>query len=1157
MAQVEGSWPAGMRPEAGCSPDGVEPQDRVREKEMMRVRDQSAEVAGDLASDAALQPTAGRDGGEGGTKEPLSDLRWLTRTGLDLLSLSSEREIIDYAGRTLAERLGDCITIVLTSTAGGRALSIRGIFGINKRLLVRAVDLVGDRIRDRSCPIDERFESVYRDRRLYRHEAGLVDFSRQVLPKPVARALGQLLGVRDVYTMGLVGEERVLGNIHLLGLKADLIESPETVEVFAHQVALALERAAAHKALRESEARYRGLFEHAVSGFALHDVILDDQGRSVDYVFREVNAAFEEMTGLKGEEIVGRRATEVLPGIEDEIFIDVYGRVALTGEPAHLEIYVDALDRYQEITAYAPAEGQFVTLISDVTETRQRERAERRLAERVTAGLRAGDLAWWEMELPSGEVAFDDMKAAMLGYPPECFETYHDFVELIHPEDRERAMRAMRDHLEGRTENYEVQYRIETRDGELKWFRDVGGIASRDEGTGTTRVVGIVEDITERRKAQRALARNERKLKEIFDASPIAIEIYDGDGRLVEANPACLELFGVQRLEDVLGFDLFSDPNLPADARASLRQGAMVRYETEFDFGRVIDQEHYATSKQGRMSIDVRITPLRATTGDRPEAYLAQAQNVTERKEAERELRMSKQRFELALHGADLGTWDWEVQTGAVQFNERWAGMMGYRLEELEPNLDTWERLVHPDDLVLAWERLQAHLEGEHPLYEAEMRMRHRSGEWRWILDRGKVIERDERGRPLRACGTHLDITERRMIERRLREEERMAALGQMAAGVAHDFRNRLNPIILYAEMALDRADLPASLRPHMEATLEESRGMADLVQQILDFTSRAMIRRERVDLAQLVEDVADSLGDDVPPEVKMAVRTTVDTHTILADAARIRQAVRNLVLNARDAMPDGGDLTLEVSRVEVEQGEHPPLSEAGGTDGNGSPGGPWVCLAVSDTGTGMTEEVRAHLFEPFFTTKDVGEGIGLGLPQVYGIVRQHEGFVDVETTVGSGTTFRIFLPAYAESATEADHGKSEASASEPPGCVLLVAEKSAWRRSVREALTSTGLRVVTAADAQEAGAVCQSPRWSTGRSSIDLVVLDVSRLGREDSGLLRRLRRAHPSMRVIGVFDPDENGPPEDWSEEGAVSLVEKSAAVDELIRAVRRALT
>ena len=1086
----------------------------------------------------------------------VGELRWLTEAGLDLLSLASEREIIDYAGRTLTERLGDCVTLVLTSVEEGRALRIRGIFGLEEQLVARAVGIVGDGVLSRACSVDERFDGVYRKRRLYRHEAGLADFSSEALSRPVAQALARLLNVKDVYTLALVGEERVLGNIHILARQADLIESPESVEVFAHQVALALERAAANEALQKSESRYRGLFEHASIGFALHDVILDDRGDPVDHVFREVNPAFEEMTGLDGEEIVGRRVTEVLPSIEDDAFIDAYGRVGLTGEPARLERHVKALGRHYEITAYSPAEGQFVTLVSDVTESMMRERAERRLAERVAAGLRAGDLAWWEMALPSGEVAFDDRKAAMLGYPAERFETYRDFVALIHPEDRPRAMRAMRDHLDGEAENYEVEYRIETQSGDLKWFRDVGGIASQVDESGTTRVVGIVEDITERKTAQRALARSERKLKEIFEASPIAIELYDADGRLIEANEACLDLFGVASFADVRGFDLFSDPNLPDGARASLRQGEMVRYEMVFDFELVKDHELYETDRSGQASLDVRITPLRVSAGHPPEGYLVHAQNVTERREAERQLRASKQRLELALHGGDLATWDWNVQTDELHFNERWPEMLGYSLEEIEPRLSSWERLVHPEDFPRAWRRLEAHVRGETPSYEAEMRMRHRSGEWRWILDRGKVIEWDEEGEPLRACGTHLDITERKKMERRLREEERMAALGQMAAGVAHDFRNRLNPIILYADMALDRHDLPPSLRAQMEATLEESRGMADLVQQILDFTSRAMIERKPLDLGELTEDLVAELADEFAPDVTIEVRPNGGRYPVLADEARIRQALRNLALNARDAMPDGGELTFELTRVEVCDGEDLPLSDAVDVSSDESRAGHWVCLAVTDTGTGMRDEVRSHLFEPFFTTKDVGKGVGLGLSQVYGTVRQHEGLVDVETTVGSGTTICIYLPAHEVGGDDSGGRQPDAARGEAEGSILLIADKSAWRDGVEDRLASLGFEVVPATTVRQAAALCRSPRWSTGRSSIDLVVIDITECGKEGGALMERLKRAHPALRAIGVHDSGDGVSVEPYRELAYVDLVTQPVAPDSLTDLALRAL-
>ena len=257
------------------------------------------------------------------------------------------------------------------------------------------------------------------------------------------------------------------------------------------------------------------------------------------------------------------------------------------------------------------------------------------------------------------------------------------------------------------------------------------------------------------------------------------------------------------------------------------------------------------------------------------------------------------------------------------------------------------------------------------------------------------------------------DVTEQERMEEKLRHQERLAAVGQLAAGIAHDFRNILATILLYAEMDTTAADVPERVIDRLQIITDESHRAADLVQQILDFSSRAMMERQPVDLMALTGETIEELRRTIAGSTAISLKlepwegreaAPETAFTVEADAARLRQALTNLALNARDAMPEGGELIFSLSRVEISRDE--PLPATGMSPGT------WVCLKVSDTGTGMTEEVQAHLFEPFFTTKEVGEGTGLGLAQVYGIVRQHGGAIGVETELGEGTTFRIYLPA-------------------------------------------------------------------------------------------------------------------------------------------------
>ncbi len=414
---------------------------------------------------------------------------------------------------------------------------------------------------------------------------------------------------------------------------------------------------------------------------------------------------------------------------------------------------------------------------------------------------------------------------------------------------------------------------------------------------------------------------------------------------------------------------------------------------------------------------------------------------------------------------------------------------------------------------------------------------------------------------PDRFCVVFDDITEEKEMEEQLRRQERLAAVGQLAAGIAHDFRNLLATILIYAEMDLKMPGLPSRLKDHLRVIVEESNRATDLVQQILDFSSRAMIAPHALDLRAFISERLNVLRRTIPENVRISLETEeqANAFTVRADAARLQQVLTNLALNARDAMPEGGELRFALSRLELVAGEAPPLA---GMEAGSEPTA-WICLAVSDTGTGMTEEVQEHLFEPFFTTKEVNEGTGLGLAQVYGIIRQHEGAIDVESAPGQGTTFRIYLPAHEE---EAHEGGADARDTAPaPGegeTILLVEDNETLRRAAQAALESLGYRVVTAANGHEALALCRSPRWTAGGPSIDLVVTDIVMPEMGGEALMRELtvRGGHPGrwfdLKAVGITGYGVEGVTEDLREVGFVEVVHKPLDIEELAQAIRRAL-
>jgi PAS domain S-box-containing protein len=386
------------------------------------------------------------------------------------------------------------------------------------------------------------------------------------------------------------------------------------------------------------------------------------------------------------------------------------------------------------------------------------------------------------------------------------------------------------------------------------------------------------------------------------------------------------------------------------------------------------------------------------------------------------------------------------------------------------------------------------------------------------------------------------DVTREREAERKDRQQERLAAVGQLAGGIAHDFNNLLTTILLYAQMLLRKPHLPPDLAPSVETIINESRRAARLVQQILDFGRRTMMEVQPIDLVSFVEETIDILRRTFPESIRILIELESEECVVDADPTRIQQVLMNLAVNARDAMPDGGELRIGLSCIEVGVHEEPPVSEM--------PAGEWVRLTVSDTGVGIAPDALPHIYEPFFTTKPVGEGTGLGLSQVYGIVKQHEGYIDVETEVGKGTTFRIYLPTHG--AVEMGEGMID---SEPPPMgsgevIMLVEDEDRLREIGRQMLESLGYQVLTATNGKEA--------LDTYRSGegVDLVMTDLVMPEMGGLELIQSLREIDPHVKALATTGYAVKTDIQELKDAGILEIVRKPFDMDTLGRIVREVL-
>jgi two-component system cell cycle sensor histidine kinase/response regulator CckA len=391
------------------------------------------------------------------------------------------------------------------------------------------------------------------------------------------------------------------------------------------------------------------------------------------------------------------------------------------------------------------------------------------------------------------------------------------------------------------------------------------------------------------------------------------------------------------------------------------------------------------------------------------------------------------------------------------------------------------------------------------------------------------------------------DVTQQREIQQRVQQQERLAAVGQLAAGIAHDFNNILATVVLYAQMTARMADLPSTVRERMKTINQQAGHATNLIQQILDFSRRAVLERRPLDLAVLMKEHVKLLERTLPENIEIRLDYEPDEYatpfTINADPTRMQQMMTNLALNARDAMPGGGDLHIGLKRIEIEPGESPPLPEM--------QAGEWVQVTVSDTGTGIPSDVLPHIFEPFFTTR-APLGSGLGLAQVHGIVGQHGGRIDVDTQVGRGTTFTIYLPVHLlELSTDVPPKGLPALVTGREETILVVEDNAAMRKALVESLQLLNYRVLEATNGQKALAMLEQHG-----DDIDLLLSDVVMPGMGGVALLHASRERGLTVPVVMLTGHPLEREMEELRAQGMLEWLPKPPSLEELAEVIASAL-
>ncbi|MBN2445835.1 MAG: PAS domain-containing protein [Phycisphaerae bacterium] len=796
-------------------------------------------------------------------------------------------------------------------------------------------------------------------------------------------------------------------------------------------------------------------------------------------------------------------------------------------------------------------------------------------------------------------------------------------------------------------------------------------------------LAGVTFGLMRTREAERKLRRNEENLRTTLDSIGDAVIATDTAGRVTRMNPVAERVTGWP-LSEALGkplaevFDIVS---------ALTREQAATPVERVLESGEIVGLANHTLllSRDGtEYQIADSAAPIRDDDGALRGVVLV-FRDVTEEYRTRQRLADSEERMALALMGANLATWDWDITAGKVTFDERAANMLGLAPDSVPTSIDEWRGLVHPDDLARIGALFGEHLRDQADSCEAEHRMKHGSGHWIWVLNRWRVVERDADGTPRRVCGTHLDITDRKQAEDALRESERtlatlmsnlpgmayrclndehwtmvfvsdgchqvtgyqahdlvnnyavtyanliheddresvrvqiedgldqnsafevtyrihaatgdvrwvwergrgvfaesgkllflegfiwditkrrrteeerdrlefqlrqaqkMEAVGQLAGGVAHDFNNILTAIFGNVEMAIDglESHFPAGhgLLESVRQIEKSAHRASSLTRQLLAFSRRQVIRPEVVDLNAMLRDLEKMLRRLITEDIELHLSYEADLSPIKADVGQLEQVVVNLVVNARDAMPEGGRLSLETRSVILDDtyvGTRP-----------GAQVGPHVSLIVSDTGIGMDAATQERVFEPFFTTKSAGQGTGLGLSMVYGIVKQADGHVAVYSEPGRGTTFRVYWPCAKE--TISPRGRAELLDPLPTGTetIMICEDDTAVRELTEHMLRDSGYRVLAASNGADA------LRLAAAHSEqIDLLVTDVIMPGMNGRKLADTLTAQRPNMRTLYVSGYTSDVIAHHGVLEENVEFLEKPYSRLQMLRRVREVL-
>jgi PAS domain S-box-containing protein len=634
-------------------------------------------------------------------------------------------------------------------------------------------------------------------------------------------------------------------------------------------------------------------------------------------------------------------------------------------------------------------------------------------------------------------------------------------------------------------------------------------------------------DITERKRAEEELGAEKNKLQAMIDAMEYGISIRDLDYNIIYQNEVLRNFFG-----DRLGEKCYQ----AYEGKDKICDGCPV--EMAYKNGKSHTYERKIKMPSGEIAFwENTANPIRDTRG-KIVSYLEIARNITERKRVEEALIESEQNYRALFEESKDVIYMSTPEGKFLDINSAGIELFGYPSKEEILRIDiTNDLYANPDDR----EKFQQVLARQGYVKDYEVVFKRKDGEHIIVLLTSTAVL-DEKARIIAYRGIMKDITERKRLEQQLLQAQKMEAIGQLAGGIAHDFNNILTAIIGFGTLLKIETSKDDLLRSYVTQILTSAERAANLTQALLAFSRRQIISPRPMNLNEIIQGVERLLSRLIGEDIELSTFLTDKELTVMADSGQIETVLMNLATNARDAMPDGGSLIIKTELTEI---NHEFIKAYG----YGRPGF-YALISVEDTGHGMDEKTKERIFEPFFTTKEVGKGTGLGLSMVYGIIQQHDGYINVYSEPGKGSTFKIYLPLIKSKVEEAElvvHPVLKRGTE----TVIVAEDDSQVRELIKEVLEGFGYKVMEAADGEDALKV-----FNENKDRIQLLILDVVMPKKNGKEVYDEIRKVRPDIKAIFTSGYNVDIIHQKGILEEGSDFISKPISPEELLRKVREIL-